>query len=108
MGINVKVKIRSPNDMVSKLGIQKNGPAQAFLISEIRRNCDPYVPLLNGPLKNTAREEPGQVRYIMPYAAKQYFTNRGKGMRGKYWDRRMIADRGPAISNAVVHFINYY
>lgn len=108
MGVAVKVKMKPPNKIVSGLALQKNGPAQRFLVSEIRRNCDPYVPLLNGPLKNTAIEEEDRVRYIVPYAVKQYFTNKGSGMRGKYWDRRMWADKGPVIVKAVVHFVESY
>ena len=106
MGVKVKIKIRPANKIVSDLGIQKKGPVQRFLVGEIRRNCDPYVPLLNGPLKNTAVEEADQVRYIQAYSIKQYFENRGRGMRGKYWDIRMVADRGPRITEAVVNFIN--
>lgn len=37
-----------------KLG--KGGQAQRYMVSEVRRKTDPYVPFLNGPLKNTAVE----------------------------------------------------
>ena len=37
------------------------------------RMIDPWVPYLHGPLSKTVEIEPGCVRYVQPYARRQYF-----------------------------------
>ncbi len=66
---------------------------------------DTYVPFLNGPLKNTAVETTYYIKYITPYAKKQYNENKGKGLRGKYWDKRAWADRGHEVLVSVAKFV---
>ena len=47
----------------------------------------------------TVTVKPDSVTYEMPYAHKQYTTNKGKGIRGKYWDRKMVANELAQLSN---------
>lgn len=102
---DVKVQLKPSRMIVARLGLGGSKLAQRFLVSEIRRHSDPYVPLRSGPLKNTAVEEVDRVRYITPYAVRQYFENKGRGLRGKEWDKRMWANKGPTIINSVAKFI---
>lgn len=104
MRVIVRVTLDPAQKVLEKRGMQKNGRVQHFMTSEVRRLCDPYVPLLHGPLKNTAVERVDEIHYIQPYAEKNYRENKGKGMRGKFWDRRMLADRGKELINAVARF----
>lgn len=100
-----------------------DGRASKFLASEVARQCDKYVPMRGGKLKNSARVirmEKGEgygVKYTGPYAHYQYkgevyagrapkhptgrpLTYSGAPMRGAYWDRRMMADkRGEIVRN---------
>jgi hypothetical protein len=50
-----------------------------------------YVPFDTGALSTTVTVKPGSVTYEQPYAHKQYTTNKGKGIRGKYWDKKMVS-----------------
>ncbi|MBY2217751.1 minor capsid protein, partial [Clostridioides difficile] len=97
--MNVSVNI-DPNKIMRARGLEPGGKAQKFFTHEVRRLSDPYVPMLNGVLKNTAREEVNKIKYIQPHAKKQYYENAGRGKggtsnggkRGKYWEKRMLAD----------------
>lgn len=67
--------------------------------------ADPYVPFLNGPLKNTAVEHENSIEYVTPYARRQYYEHKGDGLRGREWDKRMWADRGKEITQSVADYI---
>lgn len=87
-----------------KRHLNKNGQGQRFFTHEVRRHADPYVPFRQGVLKNTAIEKVTSIEYGQPYARKQYYENKGNGLRGKNWDKRMFADRGPEIVKAVANY----
>ena len=104
MSTRVKLQMDPVQKILTKRNLNRNGAGQRFLTGEVRRLCDPYVPLLNGPLKNTAVEDVDRITYIQPYAQKQYHENPGNGLRGKYWDKRMMADRGGELVRSVADF----
>lgn len=95
----------TPEQILKTRGLQIGGPAQRFFTGEFRRKADPYVPYLNGPLKNTAIENEDSIDYVQPYAQRQYHENKGKGLRGKEWDQRCWADNGDQIVESVAKFI---
>lgn len=85
--------------------------AQLRLASTVKRLCDPYVPMRQGILKNTAQIAPDgrTITYGQPYAHYQYYSEVMAGrapkrytgkpidyhsspMRGPRWDKRMLAD----------------
>lgn len=79
--------------------------AQAYIDSEIIRRSDPYVPFRTGSLKRSGitgtKIGTGIIEYTAPYARRQYFEGRSKGLRGRLWARRMWASNGSdIISNA--------
>lgn len=86
-----------------KLG--KSGAAQRFAVNTVRRQTDPYVPFLTGVLKNTAVEHEGSIEYNTPYARRQYYEHKGKGLRGPQWDKRMWADKGDEVVKSVAALI---
>lgn len=110
---SVKLELDAISKILSRRGLQDNGPAQKQAASELKRMCDPYVPFLSGPLKNTAQVQQDGVLYVQPYAAKQYHENAGNGQdgtanggrRGKQWDKRMMADRSGEYIEAVAKII---
>ena len=91
--------------------------AQKVVDSEVLRRSDPYVPFLTGQLKHSGISGTvigsGEVRYIAPYARKQYYENAGRGfeglnasggtsgLRGKLWFERMKADQKDDILKQV-------
>ena len=76
---------------------------------EVAKNCNNYVPFLTGRLKDMSVElKPDKIIYNAPYAAKQYYTNKGGNrgaLRGKFWDKRMWADRGDRIIQTIADFV---
>jgi len=79
--------------------------AQRFIDSEVLRMCDPRVPFDTGMLKLSGQLGTvigsGEVKYIAPYAAKQYYhtatTRRYDPMRGGMWFERGKAAEGRRI-----------
>lgn len=108
----VKIKLDSSDKILLRRSLNQNGRAQQFFTSEVKRLCDPYVPFQKGDLKDTARVFSNRIEYIQPYAKSNYYGNKGKGtqgtdsggLRGKYWDKRMMADRGKEVVRSVAKF----
>lgn len=78
---------------------QRNRNNMLAIANAALRRMDKYVPYDNGPLKNTAESKvsnngKGEIKYIQPYSAKQYYKNKGNGRRGAYWDKKMMSAEG--------------
>lgn len=95
----------TPEQILKLKGLEKNGPAQRFFVGELKKNMEPYVPRLNGVLIDTAIENQDSIVYVQPYAQRQYWENKGSGLRGKEWDKRCWADNGDQITGSVAKFI---
>ncbi len=102
--MNIRLEMDPADRILMKRKLEKNGAAQRFLTSTVRRMCDPYVPRRTGVLKNTAVESVGQITYVQPYARRQYWEHKGNGLRGPQWDKRMMAARGREVVQAVAKF----
>ena len=101
MQANTKLKMSSPQTILRKRGLDKSGQCQKFFTNEVARLSDPYVPMRTGTLKNSVRQDVDRIMYVTPYAKPQYYGNRGTGMRGKLWVKRMMADKGRQLLAAV-------
>ncbi len=104
MGTNIKLKIDPADKILLKRNLNRNGRGQQFFTHEVRRLSDPYVPFLSGTLKDTAQELTNRIEYVQPYARRQYYENRGNGLRGSHWTERMWADRGKEIIQSVAAY----
>ena len=104
MGTKIHLRLDSTEKILLKRNLNKNGKGQRFFTHEVRRLSDPYVPFLTGVLKNTATETVGSITYNTPYARRQYYENRGTGLRGAHWTERMWADRGKEIISATAAY----
>ena len=87
-----------------KHALNKNGNGQKFFTHEVRRLSDPYVPMRSGTLKNTAVEYVDKIVYVQPYARRQWYENKGNGLRGKEWCLRMWAARKHEIIASVQNY----
>lgn len=87
--------------IIDKFGMQKGGNTQLFLANTCFRRMVKYVPWDTGNLATTVTVRPGSVTYEQEYAHRQYTTNKGRGIRGKYWDRRMVATEKDIIAKEV-------
>ena len=85
---------------VGQKGLTRYSEAQKFVDGEVLRLCDPYIPLRTGVLIKSGilgtEVGSGTVRWIAPYARRQYYSPRQPGsqtgpLRGPYWFERMKA-----------------
>lgn len=105
-------------------GLGGDNRAQVYLASEVKRLCDPYVPMQSGLLKNRAviATDGSTITYDSPYAHYQYYgkvmagrapkkytgedlSYSGAPMRGAQWDKRMLADKSKEIVSNLEKFI---
>ena len=91
LSINYTLKDFDGKKIIDKYGMQENGDTQLFLANTCFRRMHKYVPWETGTLASHATVRPGSVTYEEQYAHKQYTTNKGKGIRGKYWDKKMVS-----------------
>lgn len=111
--MNVKLDMDSTEAILLKRSLNKDGNAQKFFTSEVRRLSDPYVPFRTGVLKNNVYVGTKQIIYKAPYAAKNYYSNVGNGtqgtsrggLRGKQWVTRMWSNRHSEIVQSVAAFV---
>lgn len=103
MATKIQLKLDPVTTIMARRHLDDTGRKK--VASEVKRLCDPYVPMDTGTLKNTAQVLADGVLYGQLYAAKQYYTNSGwQTPRGAYWDRRMLADKGVELTKAVAAF----
>ena len=74
--------------MPQKQQLQKKlQPVQKYVDSEILRKCDPYIPFKTGMLRDSGvlgtKIGNGRIRWIAPYARKQYYKGLSTGKRGR-------------------------
>ena len=101
LSINYTLKDFDGKKIIDKYGMQENGDTQLFLANTCFRRMQKYVPFDTGALSTTVTVKAGSVTYEQPYAHKQYTTNKGKGIRGKYWDKRMVSAEKELVAKEV-------
>lgn len=112
MATKVRVEMSDTQKILLKRYLNKNGEAQMRFSKECAKEMNNYVPFLTGRLKDwNIQVNRNNVTYDAPYARKQYYTNKGKGikntsgLRGKRWDKRMWGDKGDAIVKTIAEFV---
>ena len=107
MPVTLKYTLKDFNEgkIVNKFNMQDGGSAQLFLANEVARRDVKYVPWDTGTLATNVTVKPGSVTYEQPYAHRQYTTNKGKGLRGKYWDQKMLSAEKPLLVNDVTKYV---
>lgn len=123
MSVKVKVDINTAKILKSR-GLGSDNSVRKYLASEVKRFCDPYVPMQQGLLKNqtTIAPDGSQLIYTQPYAHYQYYgkvmagrapkqytgddlTYHGAPMRGAQWEKRMLADKSKEIEQSLDTYI---
>lgn len=121
MKVNVNLSTAA---ILKKRGLGSDFSARRHLANTVKRLSDPYVPMQQGPLKNTAQIEADakSIIYGQPYARYQYhgklmvgrapkrLTNidldhHGAPMRGPFWDKRMMQARGNEVVDDLARFV---
>lgn len=128
----MKIQVTSKVDVegiLSKRGMGSRHELAKVIASEVKRLSDPYVPMSSGAnahMKNLAQVVDSStgvaVVYNTPYAHYQYYGEvmagrapkhytgkdidyHGAPMRGKEWDKRMMADRKDDVVKAAAKFV---
>ena len=101
--------------IVKKLGLEPNGPVQAFFTDTCYRYMDKYVPMDEGNLRTIVSIETSSITYEMPYARYQYYGIREDGTHkvkhyttpgtSSYWDKRMWSAEGNDVIKEVQRFV---
>ena len=107
MKIQYSLEDFDKNKIIDKYGMQKDGKASLFLANTCFRRMAKYVPKDTGALMTTATIKPGQVIYEVPYARKQFYTNKGKGIRGKRWDLAVENNEKDQIAKEVENYVKW-
>lgn len=121
--MSVKVDINKA-EILKRLGLGGTNKVQKYLASQVKRLCDPYVPMQQGALKNNATiaGDGSYIVYTQPYAHYQYYGEamagrapkeytgkeldyHGAPMRGKEWDKRMMADKSKDLERSIEAYI---
>jgi hypothetical protein len=105
MKIEYTLKDFDKGRIISKYGLKENGDSRLYLSNRAFVRMQKYVPFDTGALSTTVTVRPGSVTYEQPYAHKQYTTNKGKGIRGKYWDRKMWSAEGNNLTKEVENYM---
>lgn len=105
MKITYKLEDFNKTRIINRFGLQEGGSADLYLSNACFKRMMKYVPWKTGALATTTTVRPGSVTYEVPYAHRQYVSNKGKGIRGKYWDKKMIANERDVLTREVEKYI---
>lgn len=96
--MSLTFKITMPQKQLLQKKLQ---PVQKYVDSEILRKCDPYIPFKTGMLRDSGilgtKIGSGRIRWLAPYARKQYYKGLSTGKRGRYWVKRAMTAHGESI-----------
>lgn len=106
-------KIKPTEQLLRERGLNRGGKVQKFIDSEVIRCMDSFVPFRSGILKKSALLGTvigsGLIKYTAPYARKNYYENRGRGIEGtqnggrrgrKWFERMKLIYLGHILSSA--------
>lgn len=125
----VKVEMKPVDTILTRLGINKNGDVQGFLVNTVNRRITRYMPYRTGVLSTKVKyiKSPTEIEVAADYARYQYYgkvmigpppkvaTSKllnqaphapGNDRAGPFWDRRMMAAEGDQIVSEVQGYIN--
>ena len=111
--MKVTLRLDPVDKILLKRHMGKDRSAQKFFTATVRRHSDKYVPMDSGTMKDSAQEGEDYILYNTPYAAKNYYDNGGHGLqgtasgglRGKEWDKRMMASEGKEVVQSVADYV---
>lgn len=90
------------NATLERYGLSDNNPMlRRYLAARVQARADKFVPMRQGPLKNTYAIAPdgSSVTYLMSYAKRQYENERYTHLPGRthHWIDTMMQAEGSAV-----------
>ena len=127
-GFDIKVKMKSANQIIKDHGLDENGRVTRFLRDDLYRLYEPYVPRDNGNLyRQVTYPNNHSIKHIVPYAHHMYKGKKAEGVskpkgvkrkitnkpiqyqgapkRGAEWEKRMMNDRGKEVCKDIENYI---
>lgn len=111
--MSLTLKMKSPNVIKARLGIQNGGPIHAFFTETCYKAMDKYVPMDEGNLRTNVDVKTDEIIYESPYAHAQYvgytkgpvvnYTTPGTG---PYWDERMWSAEKEHVVKQVQNYMD--
>lgn len=107
--VNGRLELDDLQKIVARRHLQPGGRVQQYIDSEVIRRCSRRVPVDSHTLRKSAeihsRIGSGWVRYVTPYAKKQYDTNTGAKQheplrKGKWFENMKNAEKGEILEGA--------
>lgn len=112
----MEVILKDAEQIRKEIGIDDNGPVQAYFTNACYRYMDKYVPMDTGALRRTIILTTDSITYASQYATYQYLGVREDGTHkinpdnyttpntGPYWDREMVSAEKDDLVKEVVDF----
>ena len=108
------MKMQPISQIRASLGINPNGPVQAFFTNTCRKSMDKYIPKDIGNLRDITDVGSDYITYESPYAHAQYIgvvhgspvVNYTTPGTGPYWDRRMWSAEKDIVIKKVQRYVN--
>lgn len=108
------MKMKPISQIRASLGINPNGPVQAFFTNTCRKRMDKYIPKDIGNLRDIVDIGTDYITYESPYAHAQYIgvvhgspvVNYTTPGTGPYWDRRMWSAEKDIVIKEVQRYVN--
>ena len=110
---SVKVQVQISDALREKLSELNNPTTMLAIHNTLAKMCDPYVPFLTGALAQTNVITDKYVRYIQPYARRQYYgddfnhTIEFHPLASARWDEAMMRDHGEEFVTQVEDILKW-
>ncbi len=102
--LTVNVSFDLTDAIIKRKGIENFGPVHQRLNTLLLNYCEPYIPKKSGALIASGGSNLGYLSWSAPYAKKQYYENKGNGLRGRLWFDRMWSSRKGEIMSQINAF----
>ena len=110
---SISIKVQMNDALRNKIAEINNPTTMLAIHNTLAKRCDPYVPFLEGPLSQTAVVSARGVRYIQPYARRQYYgdnfnhTLEFHPLASARWDEAMLRDHGEEFNKEVEEILEW-
>ena len=108
----MNIYLKPTSEIKTRLGLNPNGPVQAFFTNTCYKAMDKYVPMDEGNLRKNVDIQKDHITYESPYAHAQYVgytkgpvTNYTTPGTGPKWDKRMWSADGKRVLKDLQNYI---
>lgn len=125
--IQVRVKMKPVNTILTRMGVKPDGDVQMFVTNTVNRRITRYMPFRSGALATKLKhiKSATEIEVLGPYARYQYYGKAMEGpapkvvtdrdlkydktknpLAGPFWDRRLMTNEGAQIAAEVRRYVS--